>query len=60
MSPGKSYSRKASGCSGIFSKTQIKKIFCFLCCRYLNTVFNILSNLILHKIKPFILLVINK
>nr|DAW05108.1 MAG TPA: hypothetical protein [Caudoviricetes sp.] len=32
MSPGKAYSRKVSGCSGTFSKTQIKKIFCFLCC----------------------------
>nr|DAM25693.1 MAG TPA: hypothetical protein [Caudoviricetes sp.] len=59
MSPGKAYSRKTSGCSGTFSKTQ-NKIFCFLCCRYLNTVFNILSNLILHKIKHFILSIINK
>nr|DAT28747.1 MAG TPA: hypothetical protein [Caudoviricetes sp.]DAV48104.1 MAG TPA: hypothetical protein [Caudoviricetes sp.]DAW43825.1 MAG TPA: hypothetical protein [Caudoviricetes sp.]DAY20302.1 MAG TPA: hypothetical protein [Caudoviricetes sp.] len=31
MSPGKAYSRKTSGCSGTFSKTQ-NKIFCFLCC----------------------------
>nr|DAH46416.1 MAG TPA: hypothetical protein [Caudoviricetes sp.]DAI83290.1 MAG TPA: hypothetical protein [Caudoviricetes sp.]DAV70194.1 MAG TPA: hypothetical protein [Caudoviricetes sp.] len=29
MSPGKAYSRKFSGCSGTFSKTQIKKYSVF-------------------------------